>query len=129
MTNQEIFNKVWNHFIVEEGVVSASQSGCPVYRDGKGNKCVFGLLIPDELYKPAMEGLSLDSILCRWPAVMVAVLGDNSESNTVEMLYNLAEVHDDAAWDFNPSLNSCYSKAALVDIAEEFNLSIPLRSL
>jgi hypothetical protein len=57
MDKQAIFDKVWKHFVVDGGGYSAT--GICNYRDGKGNSCAVGCLIPDELYDPLMEGSGL----------------------------------------------------------------------
>ena len=122
MTNQEIFDRVWNHFIVENNSVSALNNDCPQYKDEAGNKCTIGILIPDELYRPAMEGLSYDSVLCRWPKVLHTIVG---EDNVVDLLSTLQGIHDYAAWQHETSLNTISSKQELVEVAKNFNLSIP----
>jgi hypothetical protein len=60
MTEQEIFDKVWRHFIIEGNPRSVNEYArfC-AYRGSKGAKCAFGLFIPDDKYDPAMEERSL----------------------------------------------------------------------
>ena len=58
MTNQEAFNKVWDHFIVKKGPPSIAWDGeahrC-FYRMGNGAKCAVGVLISDDGYRAEME--------------------------------------------------------------------------
>jgi len=54
MTKQEIFNKVWDHFIVNKGKKSMINGICK-FRGINGSKCVIGLFIPDEKYDKRMD--------------------------------------------------------------------------
>jgi hypothetical protein len=62
MDKQEVFNKIWNHFIVEknprsvQSVDADSPTEICLYRGPNGSKCAFGVLIPDEDYSEKMEG-------------------------------------------------------------------------
>lgn len=61
MNKQQIFNKVWNHFIVEDNGPSilSNEDGrarCS-YRSPDGNKCAAGVIISDDDYDPEMEGI------------------------------------------------------------------------
>jgi hypothetical protein len=60
MTAQEIFDRVWTHFVVEGNPRSINDCGC-AYRGHGGAKCAVGVLIPDEEYAPSFEGLSVES--------------------------------------------------------------------
>ena len=56
-TEQEIFDLVWQHFIVEKhprSFVDVSQVRC-AYRGVDGARCAVGLFIPDELYDKSMD--------------------------------------------------------------------------
>lgn len=55
MTNQEIFNAVVKG-IYKQGKPSVSNDFACRYRSEDGCKCAAGLLIPDEVYTPEMEG-------------------------------------------------------------------------
>lgn len=67
LTKQQMFDKVAEGIIAQGGpsvsVVSDTVhfSAC-VYRSANGRKCGVGQLIPDELYVPEMEGLSVAGI-------------------------------------------------------------------
>ncbi len=67
MTAQEIFDRVWNHFITEKQPLSFridmfGDRGC-MYRDAHGNRCAIGVLIPDEQYDPSIEGPTVQDLL------------------------------------------------------------------
>jgi hypothetical protein len=54
MTNQEIFDKVWNWFIRDNNPTSIQENFC-LYRGPNGAKCAAGILIPDSEYLEGME--------------------------------------------------------------------------
>jgi hypothetical protein len=66
MTNQEAFDKVWDHFVTRGGPPSVDltgpEPGC-VYRGPNGERCGAGVLLPDEAYDPGMEGVAIGAIL------------------------------------------------------------------
>lgn len=62
MTEQEIFDTVLTH-LREQGKASTNRSGGCRYRGEGGTTCAVGCLIPDELYDPLIEGLSVVGII------------------------------------------------------------------
>lgn len=114
MTNQEIFNIVWNHFIVEEGHPSVGNDGLCMYKGPNGERCAAGLLIPDEKYKPEMEGKS-----CNEEPVLQALPFGAS----VSFIRELQLAHDDATLtgaNFHKSIHT-----SLTRIARTHRLTIP----
>lgn len=70
ITEQEIFNKVWEHFVVNKAGPSINIGGC-AYRGDNGTKCAVGVLLTDEEIKQmelaldrkcGIEGLSVDRL-------------------------------------------------------------------
>lgn len=62
MTEQEIFDKVWHHFVTEENprsfVETANGGTCRFRQDLTATcpvRCAVGLFIPDDVYEPAMD--------------------------------------------------------------------------
>lgn len=56
MTDQELFDKVARHLLTQgRKSVDGNGSLCR-YRGCGGLKCAIGVLIPDELYSPELEG-------------------------------------------------------------------------
>lgn len=57
MTKQEIFNKVWQYFVVEKHPRSVEGDLC-YYRhpSGDGRRCAAGLFISDAEYRKSLEG-------------------------------------------------------------------------
>ena len=62
MTEQEIFDTVLTH-LREQGEAATSAGGSCRYRGANGTACAVGCLIPDELYDPLIEGLSVVGII------------------------------------------------------------------
>jgi hypothetical protein len=130
MTNQEMFNKVWQHFVVEENPASVDResevgNGC-FYRSPEGNKCAFGVLIPDEFYHEKMEGFTAISLI-RGKECENEGRGMREYFGKVDAIFisDLQEAHDDNANDY---IGSNFTDAIEVDLkklAEEYNLEVP----
>ena len=58
MTNQEIYDDVLAH-LRKQGKAAVNTGGDCQYRGASGTSCAVGCLIPDELYDPLIEGLSV----------------------------------------------------------------------
>ena len=58
-------NKVYKH-LKRQGTLCKDEIGECLYRDGKGNSCGIGGLIPDELYCPSMEGSAASALVSRF---------------------------------------------------------------
>ena len=56
MTNQEAFDKVKAHLLLQNSRALYKNHGCR-YKDQDGKKCAVGCLIPDELYEDRFEAL------------------------------------------------------------------------
>ena len=64
------------------------------YRAPNGNKCAFGLLIPDGLYDPSMEGSTAQYLLRKYPSLQEIV--KDIDQNIIEEVQAL---HDKMAWE------------------------------
>ena len=62
MTEQEIFDTVLTH-LREQGEAATTDDGSCRYRGADGTACAVGCLIPDELYDPLIEGLTVVQIV------------------------------------------------------------------
>ena len=58
---QEVFDFAVGK-VIEQGAPAISEDGC-AYRTRNGNKCAFGHLIPDSLYKHSFENVTAVGIL------------------------------------------------------------------
>jgi hypothetical protein len=56
ITNQEIFNTVVTHFASMKHRSMLEDGETCAYRAPDGNKCAIGVLIPDDVYRPDIEG-------------------------------------------------------------------------
>lgn len=66
MTNQEAFNKVWDHFVTKRNPPSIARNPASgpycMYRSPVG-PCAVGVLIPDEIYSDSWEKSSIAQLL------------------------------------------------------------------
>lgn len=62
MTNQEAFDKVKAHLLLQNSRALYKNRGC-CYKDQNGKKCAVGCLIPDELYEDRFEGSGVIELL------------------------------------------------------------------
>lgn len=125
MTRQEMFDKIWNHFIEEDAPWSVSEKWDCQYRGGDGKKCAVGLLLPDSLYHPDMEGKGIERVFLHFPEVK-AFFGEHN----MHFLDACQRAHDRTApisawmaevWDGKPLFTR-----KLLEIARVFGLEVPL---
>ncbi len=64
MNRQEIFDTVAKHLLTQNRQSVTLICTC-LYRGPEGLKCAIGCLIPDELYKPAIERHPVFSLICK----------------------------------------------------------------
>jgi hypothetical protein len=112
MTSQEVFDAVL-FGLRAQGVASVVEAprgdGCDderfvcMYRGKNGTKCAAGMLLPDEAYKPTMEGVAATSSqysvdhdqqgrLAVWPALLAAGVPPDAGG----LVQTLQSDHDDA---------------------------------
>lgn len=95
---QEIFNKVWQYFVVEKHTRSTEGGKC-FYRhpSGDGRRCVVGLFIKDEEYHKTLETFGAHNPDVLFTLVKSGVL----ESWRVQdFLRDLQIAHDQSAGEF-----------------------------
>jgi hypothetical protein len=115
-TRQEIFDLAWNGLKAQGFLRSTSQalreslSPC-AYRGDSGRRCAIGHCIPDDAYKPRLEGASASN-----KDVVEAANIDPSDAGFVR---DLQWCHDNC--DDEPTL----MEGALRDFATNRRLSIP----
>ena len=85
MTDQEVFDKVVAHARQQGGKAVNEDGRVCMYRDGLGNKCFAGIFIPDEDYKPGMEGNPIRSLVIDYN------LFSQVDTN---LLFELQTIHD-----------------------------------
>lgn len=113
MKKSEIINLVKKALLTQgkRSMLQEGYSGC-AYRDGKGNKCAIGHLIPDELYNHEIEGHGIFE---------VSVYYDNKVFNNVfKYLMKLGDFDDRSeAIDFYEHLQAGHDTVS-VDQWEHF---------
>lgn len=91
MTHQEIFNRVVTHLLTQKKR-SINAGGC-AYRDGAGNSCAAGCLIPDEHYTRAIEHHVVGDECVN--EILAKSLGVEALSPTdIAFLRELQKIHD-----------------------------------
>lgn len=66
ITAQEIYTKARNHLLTQMKPARGPDTACIgspercMYRSPEGLKCAFGIFIPDDKYRPEMEGVLVD---------------------------------------------------------------------
>lgn len=134
---QRIFNCVWNHFIVrEQGISMGDEFGEAMYY-GPGNlRCSIGIFIPEDIYKPAMEGNDVETLLARWPMLVARMqernlLPEDTEwmefSDCIDFLVDIQKWHDEAERHGVVAAFKvgCEARQHLITIAEEHGLCCP----
>ena len=62
-THQNIFNHVWNYFLIKNNKFGYNYaSGICEYRTTSGDKCAIGCMIPDDEYHIHMEGCTASEL-------------------------------------------------------------------
>ncbi len=128
-TNQEMLDRVWRHFLVEEKPAGMSSRGGCTYR-GDGRCCAIGLFLPDEVFRPAMNDNFVLPLLMNYPKIRAYLSPDR------EFLRNLQQAHDCAVMAAKkddlftpPTLDEEKFRAGLwarlVQVAAGFGLTIP----
>ena len=100
---QEVFDFAVGK-VIEQGGPAIGKDGC-VYRDHIGQKCAFGHLIPDSLYKHSFENVTSNGIInstVKNPQYSPALAA--SLECHVDLIYSLQQAHDNVhADDFVPN--------------------------
>jgi hypothetical protein len=89
-TGQEIFDAVWQYFVVE-GHPQAKDGNTCRYR-GKESNCAIGCQLPDELYSGEMERNDVATVFDSFPKVR-----DYFGAENLRLMCHLQGIHD---WGF-----------------------------
>lgn len=94
-----------------------------MYRGPEGRKCAVGHLLPDELYRPSMEGMSVGYCPRVLQEALLRAGIDMRASQTKALVQQMQTIHDD----YHPSEYPFteYLKTAMGQLAKRFNLEIP----
>ena len=93
MNKLEVFNKVKKHLLTqnERSVIYINGDTCG-YRGDNGISCAIGILIPDEIYNPCMEGNDVYELLEAFPVVALQL--DLNGLEDTDFLSELQNIHD-----------------------------------
>lgn len=120
MSKQEMFNKVWKHFVVDKQHKSSRYGGTCLYRGPNNTKCAVGVLIPDDAYNTDMDNERFDnrisSLIKRYPHLKKYV-GDD-----VVFLTHLQRCHDST---YSDNWFTVTMESILKEFAQKFDLTIP----
>lgn len=117
-SNQDAFNRVWQHFIVEKNprCVTPNTKTC-IYRNETGkNGCAAGIMIPYKFYSTSMEGEPIDVLL---KSMQVPNLVDWFKNVSTPLLCDLQKAHDSR-------LDLTGVEDSLRSVAEKWDITIPL---
>lgn len=116
LSKQEVFNKVALHLLKQfTKSVDPNRSGTCLYRDGIGNKCAVGVLIPDEMYNREMEWRSSSQLLECFPQLQ-SLFKEDEFPIICDMLTFCQWIHDEFAPD------QWYDQ--ILKLAEKFDLNL-----
>lgn len=123
MTNQEIFEKVIMHLLVQKkrSVLYPEDRGLGAncaYRGASGLKCAVGALIPDEEYSSEIENIDAHTL------IEGSLCPPTLKECDADLLYDLQKAHDLAPNWYGNGL-SRFGIVALEVIGERWNLQIP----
>ncbi len=108
-TNQEVFDRVYTHFIINEEPYSVDDKGSCMYRGIEGRKCAGGLFIKDEDYDVEYEGNGVHKLPWgRW----------GIEFSEFRLLEELQAAHDQLR------SRPTFAKI-LATVADRFGLTVP----
>lgn len=115
ISNQDIFDAAWKHWIIEQvGKKSLKGRHC-AYRGSNGLRCIIGRCIPDEVYDPSIEGLAPHALQEEY---------EFRFENVGEATNMQAQLHDRI--DDYANMNDIESlKKHLIDTAYYFDLEVP----
>jgi hypothetical protein len=100
MTRQEMFDRVWQHFVVDGRPLARAgdAAGNCYYRMPDGRRCALGVLISDEMYSPAFEGRPARALI-EGSGPLAAILKDGLEGTPEQQsafVQSLQYCHDEA---------------------------------
>jgi hypothetical protein len=113
-SKQQIFNKVWKHFVVENNPKSMSNASCLYY--SKSGGCAIGCLIGDNKDKKKLDksfDTGIDGIRDAYPDIISKYI---STSILSSFLVQLQTIHDCYFTEFEGRMRA---------LAKKYNLKVP----
>lgn len=116
MTEQEVFNKVWDH-IINQGEPSVNEVGDCLYRGPNGLKCAAGIFLTNK----QAEKLDAESGTTWVKAVQMF---PNLEKFPNKLIMQLQECHDYSSSVRDDDFVEEF-KRQVIAIADKYNLTVP----
>lgn len=128
MTKQEIFDRVWDWFVVKGMPLSTDGLQCRLRKNGCADdlvRCALGLFVPDEKYDPSLEAMVPPSrALPDERERLLQVTGLSSEG--LDFALRLQSAHDTTASTYLDKVTARADIAAnLRDVAAGYEILIP----
>lgn len=129
ITAQDLFDQVWEHFVVYQNPPSMSEgAGKCLYRGPNGTKCAAGLLFPDRVYDPKMEQVlgAVDEMATKFPAVLKYI-----PVQYMDLARALQTAHDRAAHKVAANQTGTFTELVesnLRNVAKDFGLQVPIEN-
>lgn len=119
-TNQEVFNRAWNH-ILKQGGPSISPTGWGCYYHGlEGTSCAMAPFIKD--YDEKLEGKPIDVLIYKEPEYLDPILLKACPS----FCLSLQQCHDSLLRNNNFTIERF--KLNMIQVATKYNLEVPLET-
>jgi hypothetical protein len=121
LSEQDIFNMVWSHFVINKGAPSVmpEDPGVCAYRGKHGAKCAIGILLDDSEYSEDFESRDALDIFEALPSRI-------TQMTKPWFMRELQRCHDNAAHEASNDTDfHQYIENDLVMFAKKYNLTIP----
>lgn len=112
MDRQRVFDVVAAHLLAQ-GHRAKEITGSCLYRAPNGDRCAIGVLIPDALYTPSLEGNSVEKLIVK-EAISPHYGAIHAED--MSFLVTFQSIHD--------SINPVAWRTVLMDFAQRWHLSV-----
>lgn len=86
-----VYWKIRTHLLAQDAKAATKEGSCK-YRNEAGLQCAVGCLIPDELYKPWMEGQTAHGVDIQ--NVLAKIFGRSLNDTELTFLRDLQTIHD-----------------------------------
>jgi hypothetical protein len=119
---QEMFNKVWDWFIVKKNPPGYDNGKC-TYRGENGKKCAFGVLIPDDVPISEEQNTETATILIRDIPILNEKFGPH-----LNFIRQIQEAHDGPSFNYgnDKDLTLHSIEQNLRSIASDEELTLPV---
>ena len=122
---QELFDAAYTHALSMPELARIYRNTASRYRAPNGQRCLIGAMIPDELYSPEMEDLTVNQ-LCFKPEfrpimINIGLIGEETEdyyAKRITFLSELQQCHDAAK-----SVEDMFVR--LEQLRNQYNLQLP----